>query len=212
MLYEIERLEFSGLAINQMLKVIKIMIITQLNYLFSNGFILNRQVEVIDRRIRRLIYNFTEKNDQCGQPCVTRKCGARTDGQRLTRTRSRCSVGCSSLFSKRELSENAKKNFWLLWKHFRRKGMKEISRRKKRRRKYQVMMFNKIFNYKKMFLFKTHQKEAEFVSAIELNDFQIAGTIKTFDIGEIFRKSDLQWPKMRCLNSNEISYIIILLF
>jgi hypothetical protein len=32
MLYEIGRLEFSGLAINQMLKVIRIMILTQLNY------------------------------------------------------------------------------------------------------------------------------------------------------------------------------------
>jgi hypothetical protein len=27
-------------------------------HLFSNGFILNRQAEVIDRGIRRLIYNF----------------------------------------------------------------------------------------------------------------------------------------------------------
>jgi hypothetical protein len=36
------------------------MVLTQLNYLFSNGFILNRQDEVIDRRIRRLIYNFTK--------------------------------------------------------------------------------------------------------------------------------------------------------
>jgi hypothetical protein len=43
MLYEIDRLEYSGLAINEMLKVIRIMILTQLNYLFSNGFILNRQ-------------------------------------------------------------------------------------------------------------------------------------------------------------------------
>jgi hypothetical protein len=60
MLYEIDRLEYSGLAINQMLKVIRIMILAQLNYLFSNGFILNRQAEVIDRRIRRLIYNFTK--------------------------------------------------------------------------------------------------------------------------------------------------------
>jgi hypothetical protein len=51
MLYEIDRLEYSGLAINQMLKVIRIMILTQLNYLFSNRFILNKQAEVIDRRI-----------------------------------------------------------------------------------------------------------------------------------------------------------------
>jgi hypothetical protein len=60
MLYEIDRLEYSGLAINQMLKIIRIMILTQPNYLFSNGFILNRQAEVIDKRIRRLIYNFTK--------------------------------------------------------------------------------------------------------------------------------------------------------
>jgi hypothetical protein len=32
MLYKIHRLEFSGLATNQMLKVIRIMILTQLNY------------------------------------------------------------------------------------------------------------------------------------------------------------------------------------
>jgi hypothetical protein len=44
-----------------------------------------------------------------------------------------------------------------------------------------------------MFLFKTHQKEAEYISAIEWNDSQIAGAIKTFDIEEIFRKSNLQW-------------------
>jgi hypothetical protein len=43
-----------------MLNVIRIMILTQLNYLFSNGFILNRQAEIIDKRIRRLIYNFTK--------------------------------------------------------------------------------------------------------------------------------------------------------
>jgi hypothetical protein len=55
MLYEIDRLEYSGFAINQMLKVIRIMILTQLNYLFSNGFILNKQAEVIDKRIGRLI-------------------------------------------------------------------------------------------------------------------------------------------------------------
>jgi hypothetical protein len=55
MLYEIDRLEYSGLEINQKLKVIRIMILTQLNYLFSNGFILSRQAEVIDKRIRRLI-------------------------------------------------------------------------------------------------------------------------------------------------------------
>jgi hypothetical protein len=42
-LYEINRLEYSGLVINQMLKAIRIMILTQLNSLFSNGFILNRQ-------------------------------------------------------------------------------------------------------------------------------------------------------------------------
>jgi hypothetical protein len=60
MLFEIDRLEYSDFAIDQMLKVIRIMILTQLNYLFSNGFILNRQAEVIDKRIRRLIYNFTK--------------------------------------------------------------------------------------------------------------------------------------------------------
>jgi hypothetical protein len=62
MLYEIDRLEYSGVAINQMLKVIRIMILSQPNYLFSNGFILNKQAEVIDKRIRRLIYNFTKTN------------------------------------------------------------------------------------------------------------------------------------------------------
>jgi hypothetical protein len=60
MLYELDQLEYSGLAINQMLKVIRIMILIQMNYLFSNGFILNRQAEIIDKRIRRLIYNFTK--------------------------------------------------------------------------------------------------------------------------------------------------------
>jgi hypothetical protein len=43
-----------------MLKIIRIMILIQLNYLFSNRYILNRQAEVIDRRIRWLIYNFTK--------------------------------------------------------------------------------------------------------------------------------------------------------
>jgi hypothetical protein len=62
MLYEIDRLEYSGLAINQMLKIIRIMILTQLNYFFSNRIILNRQAEVIDKRIRRLIYNSTKTN------------------------------------------------------------------------------------------------------------------------------------------------------
>jgi hypothetical protein len=60
MLYEIYILEYIGLSINQMLKVSRIMILTQLNYLFSNGFILNRQAEVIGKKIRRLIYNFTK--------------------------------------------------------------------------------------------------------------------------------------------------------
>jgi hypothetical protein len=60
MLYELDRLEFSGLAIKQMLKVIRIMILTQLNYQFSNGLMLNRQAEIIDKSIRRLIYNFTK--------------------------------------------------------------------------------------------------------------------------------------------------------
>jgi hypothetical protein len=36
------------------------MILTQLNYLFANGFILNRQAEIIARRIRILIYNLTK--------------------------------------------------------------------------------------------------------------------------------------------------------
>jgi hypothetical protein len=60
MLYEINRLEFSGLAINQKLKIIKIMILTQFYYLFSNGFISYRQAKVIDKRIRRLICTFTK--------------------------------------------------------------------------------------------------------------------------------------------------------
>jgi hypothetical protein len=59
-LYEKDILEYSGLAINQMLKVNRIIILTQLNYLFSNRFILNRQAEVIDKRIRRLIYNLAK--------------------------------------------------------------------------------------------------------------------------------------------------------
>jgi hypothetical protein len=58
MLNEIDKLKFKELANKQMLKVIRIMILTQLNYIFSNGFIFKRQTEIIDKRIRKLIYNF----------------------------------------------------------------------------------------------------------------------------------------------------------
>jgi hypothetical protein len=59
-LIEIDKSEFKDLAINQLLKTIKIMIFIRLNYLFANRFILKSRVKNINKRIRKLIYNFSE--------------------------------------------------------------------------------------------------------------------------------------------------------
>jgi hypothetical protein len=58
MLYELDKLEFNDFVINQILIVIKIQFCLQHNYLFSNGFVIKKQTQTIDRRTRRLIYNF----------------------------------------------------------------------------------------------------------------------------------------------------------
>jgi hypothetical protein len=55
---------------------------------FIKGKIVISELFSIKRDLNGLISDYFElnlgKNDQCGQPRVTRKCGARTDGQRLT--------------------------------------------------------------------------------------------------------------------------------
>jgi hypothetical protein len=65
--------------------------------------------------------------------------------------------GRSSILSKRELCENAKKFFCLLWKHFRRKGIKEVFKKKKRRRGTQTKLYFNILEHEKEFLLKIQQ-------------------------------------------------------
>jgi hypothetical protein len=43
---------------NEMLKATIIIIVTQMNYLFANRFVLKRQAKIIDKRISILFYNF----------------------------------------------------------------------------------------------------------------------------------------------------------
>jgi hypothetical protein len=72
------------------------------------------------------------------------------------------SGGCSSLLSKRELVESAKKFFWLLWKHFRRKEMKEITRREKRHKRAQEQCLIAIFILKNVLLSESRQMKPNF--------------------------------------------------
>jgi hypothetical protein len=69
--------------------------------------------------------------------------------------------GRSSILSKRELCENAKKFFCLLWKHFRRKGIKEVFKKKKRRRRTQAKIDFNIFNHEKEFLLEMQSFDVE---------------------------------------------------
>jgi hypothetical protein len=78
-LEEIDKLEYSGLAFNQMLRIIKNFIANKFYFCFENMAIEKKYLIMIDQR---------KKNDQCGQPFVTRKCGARTHDLVLTQTRS----------------------------------------------------------------------------------------------------------------------------
>jgi hypothetical protein len=41
---------------------------------------------------------------------------------------------CSSLLSKRVFEKNAKNKFWIFWKHFRKKEIKGVSRRRKKQK------------------------------------------------------------------------------
>jgi hypothetical protein len=93
--------------------------------------------------------------------------------------------GRSSLLSKRELYENEKKFFWLLWKHFRRKGMKGVSRRKKRRRKDDLIKSDEIFNFENNFLLETHEGKGIIILISELTDSQAA---KIANFGEICQR------------------------
>jgi hypothetical protein len=55
---EIDKLEFSGLAFNQMIRVIKNFITNKLYFCFANMKIDKKYLEMMDRRIRKLINNF----------------------------------------------------------------------------------------------------------------------------------------------------------
>jgi hypothetical protein len=55
--YQLDKLEFSGLVINQMLRVIRRFIIPQFSCILSNSYIQNGLAEQIDVRIRRIINN-----------------------------------------------------------------------------------------------------------------------------------------------------------
>jgi hypothetical protein len=55
---ELDKLEFSGLAFNQMVKTIRNFITNKLYYLFVNMFISKGVLESLDTRIRKVVNNF----------------------------------------------------------------------------------------------------------------------------------------------------------
>jgi hypothetical protein len=55
---EIDKLEYSGLAFNQMIRTIKNFIINELYFCFANMTIEKKYLDMINRRIRKLINNF----------------------------------------------------------------------------------------------------------------------------------------------------------
>jgi hypothetical protein len=55
---EIDKLEYSGLAFNQMIRVIKNFITNKLYFCFANMDVSKKFLRMIDKRIRKLINNF----------------------------------------------------------------------------------------------------------------------------------------------------------
>jgi hypothetical protein len=55
---ELDKLESSNLSINQKLKVIRNIISPQMNYIYSNSYVLKVQTHNLDKRIHRVINQF----------------------------------------------------------------------------------------------------------------------------------------------------------
>jgi hypothetical protein len=59
-LTQLDKLEASHLVFNQILKVIKCFIAPRLSYVVTNRYIQGGQIDLIDKKIRRIINNFLE--------------------------------------------------------------------------------------------------------------------------------------------------------